>query len=300
MLHSVLIGNYLTGDGMYTQEGAQRKDVKGVMQGPVGVGGWLMFFSVIMVARALAGYGNVYGALKDIERSLASSSIQLARWGEFKFAFLSLFAASTFMSLLAVYWLFKRKNPTTVRAVIVVLWVTGPLVEILSALILSFYFGSYFVTQNIVGSLVGGVAGSSIFAGFWTLYFLKSKRVRNTYYEYFPQRTREKGESKLSGFFSGALLLAWIVFLFGLAIFQMVYGFKGIEYGLGFWWAVAALLVSIFLRFTIPLTIGTFYYLYVFEGWNVLLALLVAIPGLIFIVPGVVGVMVDAVKRRWS
>jgi len=216
-----------------------------------------------------------------MEDALRSADIYPRQWADFKLAMLGLAAAAAFMGLLLVYWLYKKKNPATVKAAIVVVWATGPLVQVLSAAIIDFYFEKFFLDDVELGRFAGGVIASVIFAGIWTLYFLKSKRVRNTYYGYPVSVTKKRKNGKMRELAQGSFAVVWMFYLFAIAILQVVLGFKGIEYGLGFWWAIAALFVFIFFRFTIPMLAGTFYYLYAFEGWNFFLALLVAVPGLI-------------------
>ena len=45
--------------------------------------------------------------------------------------------------------------------------------------------------------------------------------------------------------------------LFGIA--QMVAGYSGIDYHFGAGWAIGALIASLMLRFTLPITIGAFF-----------------------------------------
>src|SRR5690625_2546948 len=169
--------------GVSEQESIRPREAE-AKPGPYGVGGWLLFFVVVTVLRSLSGLGSTYSDLRDMEDALRSVDVYLRQWADFKLAMLGLAAAVAFMGLLLVYWLYKKKNPATVKAAIAVVWVTGPLVQVLSAAIIDFYFEKFFLDDVELGRFAGGVIASVIFAGIWTLYFLKSKRVRNTYYGY--------------------------------------------------------------------------------------------------------------------
>lgn len=81
-----------------------------------------------------------------------------------------------------------------------------------------------------------------------------------------------------------AALAAFLIF----ASAQMAAGYVGIQHGMGYPWAVAALFVAILLRFTIPITIGAFFGAMHVWGWHWALALLFAAPGLVFMLPGVI------------
>lgn len=167
--------------GVSEQESIRPREAE-AKPGPYGVGGWLLFFVVVTVLRSLSGFGSTYSDLRDMEDALRSVDIYLRQWADFKLAMLGLAAAVAFMGLLLVYWLYKKKNPATVKAAIAVVWVTGPLAQALSVAITAFYFGSLFLNSIQLAGFVGSITASVIFAGIWTLYFLKSKRVRSTYY----------------------------------------------------------------------------------------------------------------------
>ena len=84
-------------------------------------------------------------------------------------------------------------------------------------------------------------------------------------------------------------------FAFGLA--QFVAGYAGIAFHLGTGWAIAAVIVGLMFRFTLPITIGAFFGAMNVWGWNWALAALFAAPGLIFVVPGVIATVFSLVKR---
>jgi thiosulfate reductase cytochrome b subunit len=75
-------------------------------------------------------------------------------------------------------------------------------------------------------------------------------------------------------------------FLFAAA--QLTAGYAGIQHGIGPMWALAALLSAVFLRFTLPITVGAFFGAMSVWGWHWALAFMFAAPGLVFVLPGVI------------
>jgi hypothetical protein len=69
-------------------------------------------------------------------------------------------------------------------------------------------------------------------------------------------------------------------------ISQVSAGYAGITQGLGPAWAWVAIFAALFLRFTLPITVGAFFGAMTVWGWHWAYALLFALPGLIFIIPG--------------
>lgn len=84
--------------------------------------------------------------------------------------------------------------------------------------------------------------------------------------------------------------------VFGLA--QLFVGYIGIEEHLGTFWAWSALAAVFFLRFTLPITIGTFFGAMDVLGWHWALALIFTAPGLIFVVPGMIVTLFDWFNGR--
>ena len=93
-------------------------------------------------------------------------------------------------------------------------------------------------------------------------------------------------DSSDSGTFFGCALL--IVFL-GYGLVQIGAGYIGIEHHFSGFWAGAAVFVAIFLRFMLPLTVGSFFCALNVWGWHWFWALIFAAPGLLFMalmIPG--------------
>ena len=93
-------------------------------------------------------------------------------------------------------------------------------------------------------------------------------------------------------------IFAWVGGTLGVVIFlivglvQIYAGYLGIEYHLGSGWAIGAVIASLFFQFPIILTVGTFFGALDVWGWPWYAAAVFAMPGLLFALPGVVGVAI--------
>jgi hypothetical protein len=91
-------------------------------------------------------------------------------------------------------------------------------------------------------------------------------------------------------------IVCFIAFMaFGIA--QLFAGFVGIEQGIGVFWAWAALIAVFALRFTLPITIGSFFGAMNVWDWHWAFAALLAAPGLLLVIPGVLSSIFSLVKR---
>ncbi|QLQ03161.1 MAG: hypothetical protein HZY77_10555 [Thiobacillus sp.] len=99
----------------------------------------------------------------------------------------------------------------------------------------------------------------------------------------------------LGGIFAGLVALALMLVAGAVFVAQLFVGFKGIALGLGTGWAWAAVVVALILRFTLPITIGAVYGAIHVLGWPWYWAVLFAAPGLLFMVPGFVALVVSSV-----
>lgn len=97
---------------------------------------------------------------------------------------------------------------------------------------------------------------------------------------------------------AGMLMVLGVIAFFAFGIAQSVVGYMGIEDGLGKWWAIGALVAAFGFRFTLPLTIGTFFGATNVLDWHWFWALLLALPGLAFMIPGLIAAALEAVRGR--
>lgn len=81
----------------------------------------------------------------------------------------------------------------------------------------------------------------------------------------------------------GCILIA----AYGIA--QIVAGYLGIQHHFGSGWAIAAIVAAFVFRFSLPITIGSFFGAMNVWGWHWIFALVFAAPGLAFMmlmIPG--------------
>lgn len=90
----------------------------------------------------------------------------------------------------------------------------------------------------------------------------------------------------------GALLLI------PLGLLQIFAGYVGLAETIGHGWAFGALAVFFVLGFSLPMTVGTFLCATEVWGWHWAGGLLLAAPGLLFLVPGVLAGAMAMVKGR--
>jgi hypothetical protein len=93
--------------------------------------------------------------------------------------------------------------------------------------------------------------------------------------------------------------LGFILFI-SFGIFQLVIGYQGIEYHLGAGWAVAALACTFIFRFTLPITIGTYFGVVDVLEWHWAIGLLVAAPGLLFMAPSIALAAFEPIVSKFS
>lgn len=79
----------------------------------------------------------------------------------------------------------------------------------------------------------------------------------------------------------GCFLIS-VMLVYGLV--QIYAGWIGIEHHWGSGWAITALVAALVFRFSLPLTVGSFFCAMNVWGWHWLGALLFAAPGLAFMV----------------
>jgi len=93
-----------------------------------------------------------------------------------------------------------------------------------------------------------------------------------------------------------APLLFPVILLLGIG--QLWLGYVGIDYHLGFLAAGAAIAAAIFFRFMLPISIGSFFGAVDVMGWPWWGGVLVAAPGLVFLVPALVTTALEPLLSR--
>ena len=98
------------------------------------------------------------------------------------------------------------------------------------------------------------------------------------------------------------LTLPVVLLAVAFGILQIWLGFVGLGYLAGDWgtwvsWGSIALLV--FTRIMLPLTIGTYFGVVEVYGYPWWAGVLVAAPGIVFMVPAYIGVLVQTIKEQF-
>jgi hypothetical protein len=142
-----------------------------------GIGGWLLFFvialSVLSPIASVVGVGSLYS---DPSIGLGFGddwpAIQAGEW--------TLVAASVAAAWFLTWRLVNVRNRATVRMVIGGIWliaVGGSLLEMLLVLLIA-----DIDLPTLLPELGATVVRPFVFCTIWTLYFLRSRRVANTYH----------------------------------------------------------------------------------------------------------------------
>ena len=93
--------------------------------------------------------------------------------------------------------------------------------------------------------------------------------------------------------------VVWFFSLIALGIIQLVLGFAGLEYLLGWWAGAIGLALALTMRLMLPMSIGSYFgAVYVME-WPWWVGVLIVVPGILFLIPGLMlGLYEDFKSRR--
>lgn len=86
------------------------------------------------------------------------------------------------------------------------------------------------------------------------------------------------------------------ILVFG--VLQIYAGYLGIAHHIGVGWAIAAVVLALIFRFTLPVTIGAFFGAMNVWDWHWLAAAAFAAPGLLLLIPGAIAGLVSMSKRQ--
>jgi hypothetical protein len=92
---------------------------------------------------------------------------------------------------------------------------------------------------------------------------------------------------------SGLLALIGFILFICIGVAQLAIGFAGAEHHLGIIVAWVILFLALALRFTLPITIASFFGAMNVLGWHWALALLFAAPGLLIAVPAALAAIIS-------
>ncbi|VVE46385.1 hypothetical protein PIN31115_04410 [Pandoraea iniqua] len=150
-----------------------------------GIGGWLAVFVVWLGAAALAEILTTAVWLQ--EKSEKVGRLAYVEWDFWDMVLWGPAVACASLRIFCAVRLCRWRTPSQVLLAKATLWIAGPLVGALQAVIMAIPVGIEGVVDGFELALVVFFAvlvsciPSLIFAWIWTLYLTKSRRVKNTY-----------------------------------------------------------------------------------------------------------------------
>lgn len=179
MLPLALLILIVWGVARLLKRSAAKKTVEsGISDTSAGVGGWLLFLICgLIFLGPLMGAGRINSELITAE-STYPQLVTLESWVTFKSATWWSFLIVCCISVYCGYSLLKRRDPRVVRQAKILLWVIGPLSNLVMGIIVPLaVFGKMESDPQIFGAIIA----SAVMATIWTIYLSKSKRVNATY-----------------------------------------------------------------------------------------------------------------------
>jgi hypothetical protein len=164
------------GERVVEDEPAPAKRVRARIE-PVAIGGWLALLIVWMVVlRPVAGVYMLSMMQRD---SLANPRIlENSSWLVNTSTFWIIFLIVAALSIYGGLRLWRDRSPASVRTAIVILWIYSPIAAA-DLLIARAFLEGRVAWPNAVLTIGINLA----IAGMWTVYLLRSRRVRKTYFE---------------------------------------------------------------------------------------------------------------------
>lgn len=149
--------------------------------GPYGIGGWLALLVAAMIfITPIATILRTTADLRGVEMQNPMLSVS-PEWWHFKWMAWGYVGLVMLYGIVSGILLIINRKPVSVKNAIGYIWTSGPLSAILLLLIIpTICFGSEICTT--IDDLVSPMITSLGHASIWTLYFTKSRRVRNTYF----------------------------------------------------------------------------------------------------------------------
>jgi hypothetical protein len=149
---------------------------------PSGVGGWLLVLVILMVFLGpLYGLGLLGGSIMATEESYPEIILN-NNWHSYKIVSYIAFAISSIVSIYGGVVLAVYRDASAIKSAKKALWISGPIISIVTLLILSFFI--FEEIDNLINTkVISAIIGSAIWAFIWTTYLNKSNRIRRTYLE---------------------------------------------------------------------------------------------------------------------
>jgi len=96
----------------------------------------------------------------------------------------------------------------------------------------------------------------------------------------------------------GLIGVVGFLFFLSMAVVQIGAGYIGLDDSFGTGWAVAAVVLAFMFKFTLPLVVGTYLCATEILGWHWALGALVAMPGLLFMIPSLLVSALTSFKEK--
>ncbi|QEM81922.2 DUF2569 family protein [Halomonas binhaiensis] len=141
---------------------------------PKGVGGWLRFFIVVV---CIIGLARVFAAVYELENTPGVPD--LAGWETYRLAMYVGGIGSVVMMFWLAYILSKGEQMSLRNDAIKILWIAGPVLLIAAGAVMQ----RSIPDAQVFNYLIPGLLATTFWTTVWTIYFLKSKRVANTYWK---------------------------------------------------------------------------------------------------------------------
>lgn len=146
-----------------------------------GVGGWLaLLIFGLCILGPLSNLGRLSADFQAAEQSTPGLA-SLSTWLNYKQYMWWTYFVTAILTFIAGYRLWKIHRPESVRFAIAALWIANLLASLGYFAAAYAALGQIALTQAIP-TLVKQLLFSVGIAGVWTLYLVKSRRIKNTYY----------------------------------------------------------------------------------------------------------------------
>ncbi|MEO6985347.1 MAG: DUF2569 family protein [Paralcaligenes sp.] len=140
-----------------------------------GYNGWLIVLSAFLLFWTAQELAEFYRVKAQIE-ALVPSALGNPKYHEYMRYAMGLAWCEALLLIASALLLIKSRATRTIKAIVVMLWVAGPLSAGAELIMANSYFGEYIIEQDY-----SALAATSLFAITWTCYLLTSRRVKNTY-----------------------------------------------------------------------------------------------------------------------
>jgi hypothetical protein len=140
-----------------------------------GIGGWLFIFILSLLVTAIRFINSYFSTIQLFEEA----NLELP--ANTYFIALKIICWTAAISFLGAFWLMIRyRNSTTITTVVRVIWVCGLGALVADTAAAAIFLPTWKMQIDDIGQIIAAFISTTI----WSLYLLRSERVRNTYRSY--------------------------------------------------------------------------------------------------------------------